>query len=67
MMQILQPVLDLDVFFAHVHAASSRVLMLDYDGTWRHFMRTRRRPGLIPKYRRCSMPSSRRVRHGWLS
>ena len=33
MMQILQPVLDLDVFFAHVHAASSRVLMLDYDGT----------------------------------
>jgi len=33
MMQILQPVLDLDVFFAHVHTASSRVLMLDYDGT----------------------------------
>lgn len=33
MMQKLQPALDLDGFFARVHAASSRVLMLDYDGT----------------------------------
>ena len=32
-MQKLQPALDLDVFFARVHAAASRVLMLDYDGT----------------------------------
>ena len=32
-MQTLQLALDLDVFFARVHAASSRVLMLDYDGT----------------------------------
>lgn len=32
-MQKLQPALDLDVFFAYVQAAASRVLMLDYDGT----------------------------------
>ncbi len=32
-MEKLRPALDLDGFFARVHAASSRVLMLDYDGT----------------------------------
>jgi trehalose 6-phosphate phosphatase len=32
-MQTLRPSLDLDEFFRRVHAAASRVLMLDYDGT----------------------------------
>lgn len=32
-MRILDPSFDLDAFFARVRAATSRVLMLDYDGT----------------------------------
>lgn len=32
-MRTLDPSFDLDAFFARAHAATSRVLMLDYDGT----------------------------------